>query len=70
MDDLLLPAEMRTLLRVPSFTVYRIGRENLIPGATVRIGRFMRFRRAVVEEWIRTGGTIRDASDHEPVGAA
>ena len=70
-NELLMPRELRELLRVPTFTVYRIGRQDLIPGATVRIGRFMRFRRSVVEEWIRAGGSMKGKDQEpEPAGVA
>lgn len=48
--------DLADLLQVPLAHAWRIGREQRIPGATVRIGRYLRFRLDVVERWLAEGG--------------
>lgn len=50
MDQLLTAADIAAMLRVPKTWVYEQARKGLIP--TVELGRYRRFRRAAVEEWI------------------
>ena len=66
-EELMTAKELGQLLIVPPYTAWRIGREDLIPGATVRVGRWIRFRRSVVLEWIARGGSRQ--IENEPAGA-
>jgi excisionase family DNA binding protein len=57
MDDgttLLLPEEAASLLQVPVSWLYAAAREGRFP--CVRVGRYVRFRRADVENYIAEGG--------------
>jgi len=57
-DASLLTAEDLSLRwSVPKSHVYRLARSGRLP--TVRLGRYMRWRLEVVEEWERDGGTDR-----------
>ena len=44
--------ELGRFLRIPKRTIYKLAQEGLIPG-TIRIGKHWRFRKNVVESWIR-----------------
>ena len=51
MDELLDAGAVAALLGVPKGWVYEQSRRGTIP--TVTLGRYRRYRRAAVEEWIR-----------------
>jgi hypothetical protein len=56
-------------LEIPLYAAWRVGRQGLIPGAVVRVGRYLRFRPDVVEAWIASGGSLSAGHD-DPAGAA
>ncbi|WP_193751412.1 helix-turn-helix transcriptional regulator [Bacillus coahuilensis] len=43
------------LLDMSEQTTYRLARENVIPGR-VKIGKSVRFNKAIVVEWLQNGG--------------
>ena len=50
-SDLLTINEVSVYLRIPKSTLYKLVQEGKIPG--FKVGRHWRFRRAVVQEWIK-----------------
>jgi excisionase family DNA binding protein len=50
-SDLLTANEVSEYLRIPQSTVYKLVQEGKIPG--FKVGRHWRFRRAVVQAWIK-----------------
>lgn len=48
--ELLTPEEVAAMLRVPKTWVYAQAREGNLP--CVRMGRYVRFRRADIEAWM------------------
>jgi excisionase family DNA binding protein len=49
--DLLTANEVSEYLRIPKSTLYKLVQEGKIPG--FKVGRHWRFRRAVVQAWIK-----------------
>lgn len=47
------------LLDMSEQTTYKLAREGVIPGR-VKVGKSVRFNRAIVMEWLQKGGTADD----------
>lgn len=47
------------LLDMSEQTTYKLAREGIIPGR-VKVGKSVRFNKAVFMEWLQNGGTIDD----------
>jgi len=62
-SSLLTAAEIAELLGVPTSWVYQQSRAGRIP--TVRLGRYRRYRREAIEEWLeRLEAPAREARAH------
>jgi len=54
-EKLLTAEEVSEILRLSTWQVYELARQGAIPH--VRIGRLVRFRADILDEWTRSGGT-------------
>lgn len=50
---------LASLLEMSEQTTYRLAREGVIPGR-VKVGKSVRFNKAVVMEWLQNGGATDD----------
>lgn len=61
LDEFLTPKEMANVLRTPLSWIYSKTRQkgkDAIP--TVRVGKYIRFQRGKVLEWIKNGGATAE----------
>lgn len=68
-QQLLTPPELAALLRIPLWTAWRLARERRIPGV-IRVGKFVRFDRRSVTDWLAAGGSLNGTGHDSPPGAA
>lgn len=64
-DEVLTIVELASFLKLKRQTLYRWAQKGKIPGA--KIGKEWRFRRSVVEEWMRkafAGGDVETAGEN------
>ena len=55
-DGLLTPDEVAEYLKVNKYTIYRMVAEKRLPA--IRIGNQFRFKRSVLELWLRKNATL------------
>ncbi|MFJ8264189.1 helix-turn-helix transcriptional regulator [Rummeliibacillus sp. NPDC094406] len=51
---------LANLLEMSDQTAYRLSREGVIPGR-VKVGKSVRFNKALVMEWLKRGGASNDS---------
>lgn len=51
---------LANLLEMSDQTTYRLSREGVIPGR-VKVGKSVRFNKAVVMDWLQKGGASNDS---------
>jgi excisionase family DNA binding protein len=57
--ELLTVRSLSKLLDMSEQTTYKLAREGVIPGR-IKVGKSVRFNKAVVMEWLQKGGAITD----------
>jgi excisionase family DNA binding protein len=58
-EEFLTVRSLSKLLDMSEQTTYKLAREGVIPGR-VKVGKSVRFNKAVVTEWLQKGGAIDD----------
>jgi len=62
MADYVSIRELARLLSVSDQTVYQWSSKGMVPGK-IKVGRSVRYNRAVVEEWLKNGGNSNDSQE-------